>query len=182
MTELQTAKLIALLREYYPRDTEASSVKSKVRAWHLVLQDYPYEVGEAAAIAFVANDRKGFMPSPGQIVEQIQLVTNREGMPAQDAWNLVSQAVANTDFMNPSKQFDKLPPEAQRAVGSANMLREWGMVDVDTFNTVIYSNFIRAHDVHKKRQQAMAAIPESVRAVIQGVSDKLMLGGTYDET
>lgn len=177
MTENEAAKILALLREYYPRDVESTTVRAKVRAWYLVLQDYPYDVVQAAAISFAANDRKGFMPSPGQIVEQIQLVTNREGMTAQDAWNLVSQAVANTDFMNPSKQFDKLPPEAQRAVGSANMLREWGMVDVDTFNTVIYSNFIRAYDAHKKRQQAMTAIPESIRDVIQGLADKLALGG-----
>lgn len=177
MTENEAAKILALLREYYPRDVESTTVRAKVRAWYLVLQDYPYDVVQAAAISFAANDRKGFMPSPGQIVEQIKMVAEPESLTAQDAWNLVSRAVSAADFMCPSKQYEKLPPEVQRAVGSPNMIREWGLVDEDTFNTVIYSNFIKAYGVHQKRREAMAAIPESIRDVIQGLSDKLALGG-----
>ena len=182
VTEAETAKIIALLREYYPRDVESTTIKAKVRAWWLVLRDYPYDAMQAAAVSFAANDRKGFMPSPGQLVEQLQLLTSRDALSAQEAWALVHKAVSRADLNNPSKEFDKLPPEVQKTIGSANMLREWGLVDERTFNTVIYSNFVRAYETHEKRRQAFEAVPAAVRQVIQGVADRLALGsGGMDE-
>lgn len=182
VTETETAKIIALLREYYPRDVESTTIKAKVRAWWMVLRDYPYDTMQAAAISFAANDRKGFMPSPGQLIEQLQMLTSTDAPDAQEAWMLVHKAVSRADLNNPSAEFAKLPPEIQRTLGSANVLKEWGLVDEQTFNTVIYSNFLRTYETRQKRNQAFAAVPDAVRQVIQGVADKLALGsGGMDE-
>ena len=177
MTEAETAKIILMLREYYPRDIESTTIRAKVKAWHIVLQDYSFEVAQAAVVSFVANDRKGFMPTPGQLREQIQTLTAKNELTAQEAWKLVSRAVAKADLMDPSEQFLQLPAEVQQAVGSANMLREWGLVEQSTFNTVIYSNFLRTFEICRRRRKAWEAIPQSIQVAIKGVSDKLALGG-----
>lgn len=175
MTAVETAELIAILREYYPHDVESTDIKAKVKAWHLVMQDWDYELVKAAALAFVVSDTKGFMPAPGQILDKIAMLAEAGAPSADEAWQLVSDAVAHCDRYNPAKEYDKLPPEVQRAVGNPRMLVEWGYVDPQSFQTVIASNFRRAYGVLRKREKELAALPESVRRVITGVSERLAL-------
>lgn len=181
MTAAETAELIAILREYYPRDVESTSIKAKVKAWHMILQDWDYELVKAAAVAFVSSDDRGFMPAPGQILDKIKTLAETGALPAGEAWRLVSDAVTRCDRFNPAKEYNKLPPEVQRAVGSPQMLVEWGNVDPQSFQTVIASNFRRAYDTRQKREQEIAVLPESVRRVIGELSDRLSLSSRENE-
>lgn len=81
----------------------------------------------AAAKAFVATDKKGFPPVPGQIKEQISVLRNQNGMSEQDAWEMVNNALRNSSYGS-AEEFAKLPKDIQRAVGSANMLRSWATI------------------------------------------------------
>ena len=63
----------------------------------------------------------------------------------------------------------------QRAVGSANQLRDWGLVDEDTFQTVIGSNFRRIWETQQKREEAQRALPSELREFISGLADRLAL-------
>ena len=74
MTKAETAKLIAMLKEYYPRDYESTDIVSRVNAWHVILQDYDYKEATAALLAFVATDLKGFAPTVGQIIDKMQFI------------------------------------------------------------------------------------------------------------
>ncbi len=65
----------------------------------------------------------------------------------------------------------------QRAIGSESVLRDWGMVNVDTFNTVIYSQFIKAYGIHQRRADELAKLPSSVLNMLNAVSENMMLGG-----
>lgn len=181
MTVVETAELIAILREYYPRDVESTDIKAKVKAWHLILRDWDYELVKAAALAFVVSDTKGFMPAPGQILDKIGMLAEASAPPADEAWRLVSDAVTRCDRFNPLKAYDKLPLEVQKAVGSPQMLVEWGNVDPQSFQTVIASNFRRSYDARRRREKELAALPESVRQVITGVSERLVLDKTKCE-
>lgn len=141
-----------------------------------------YEVdGKAAAVAFVSSDDRGFMPAPGQILDKIKTLAETGALPAGEAWRLVSDAVTRCDRFNPAKEYNKLPPEVQRAVGSPQMLVEWGNVDPQSFQTVIASNFRRAYDTRQKREQELAVLPESVRRVIGELSDRLSLSSRENE-
>jgi len=180
VTELETAKIIALMREFY-KDSESTTIQAKVRAWHMLLRNYDYSVAEAAVMSLASDYKNEFMPAPGRLIERIKLIGSSNSLSAQDAWSLVSRAVAHTDWFNPSKQFDALPEDVRRAVGSPQVLKEWGMVDVDTFNTVIYSNFLRAYETQRKRAEALGAIPGPAKELIQELADKLALGGAGHE-
>lgn len=172
MTETETAKLLALLREYYPRDVEASSVRAKVRAWYLVLRDWPYEAVQAAALAFVANDTRGFMPAPGQVLEKLALLAEPEGPTAAEAWNLVKCALGN-GLYGAGEEFARLPEDVQRLVGSPGQLREWAMMDIGTLDSVVASNFRRAYEAVWRRRQEASVLPAEVRTVLGGLSDSL---------
>lgn len=175
MTKTETAGVLALLREYYPRDIASTDYKAKVKAWYLVLADYPFEAVKAAAVAFASHDTKGFMPSPGQLVEELHRFDHADEMTAQEAWVLVSKAVRSLDWFAPEKQFEKLPELAKRAVGSPSVLKEWGMSDESAFETVIYSQFLKAYNVYQKREKELAALPSDVRKMLADVSGRLAL-------
>ena len=173
-TEVETAKIIALLREYYPRDVEASSVKAKVRAWFMIIGQYDYATAQAAVVSFAALDTKGFMPSPGQIVEAISKITRQQEMTEMEAWGYVTKAVSNSLY-NADKEWVKLPPSVQNALGSASVLREWAMCDTESFQTVVQSNFMRSFKARSQADREYAKLPESVRTIAGALADKLSL-------
>ena len=158
MTAKETAGILALVREYYPRDIEASSIAAKVKAWHLALCEYDFDAVKNAVIGFVKQDVKGFAPTPGQLIAQITTAGAEDAeAEAQDAWTLVRKAIGNAgsnhdwlgDHLDPKSQaehrFDELPPVVQRIVGNPQQLTRWGELATDELDTVVYSNFLRAY-------------------------------------
>ena len=78
---------------------------------------------------------------------------------------LVEKACRNSNY-GAREEFDKLPPEIQRFVGSPNQLREWGMMNSDELKTVVASNFMRSYRVRAKNDRDYFALPESVRLML----------------
>jgi hypothetical protein len=65
------------------------------------------------------------------------------------------------------QEFEKLPPPVQKAVGSAEQLRDWSMMDEETFQSVIGSNFKKTFKVVEERERQDALMPDSVKSVVQ---------------
>lgn len=68
----ETAKIIFILKEFYPHSTENSTIENRIRAWHLILKDYDFKETEKAAIEYAKNDSKGFFPAVGQIIAELE--------------------------------------------------------------------------------------------------------------
>ena len=173
VTMEETAKILSILREYYPRDVAATNLQTKVRAWYLLFADVPYQAAQAAVLAFVANDKKGFMPSPGQVLDRLNMLAD-DGMDSAEAWRLVKKALGNSTY-GAKEEFDKLPDLVQRVVGSPSQLREWAAMDVEDLDTVVASNFARIYRERQTRQKEVAVLPGEVRNVLCGLVDKLAL-------
>lgn len=150
MNKREVAQILAILKEYYPRDFVNSDLQTKVEAWYLILQDYDYKLTQNAVISFVSSDLNGFMPSVGQIVDKINKLTNKNQLTENEAWNLVYKALGNSTY-NSVQEFDKLPKEVQRSVGSPDMLRSWSQLELDEIQTVIQSNFMRSFKTASKQ-------------------------------
>ena len=73
-------------------------------------------------------------------------------MTAQEAWNLVARAIRNSGYES-RKEYDNLPPDIQRLVGSPEQLRDWAMMDSSTVHSVVASNFQRA--LQRGKRQTM---------------------------
>lgn len=165
MTKQDTYQVLATLQAFYPdsfRGMTDSAAQLKVTLWQEQFADEPATLVQAAVKAYVSTDRKGFMPVPGQIKEQISILRDQGGLNEQDAWELVTNALLNSSYGS-AEEFAKLPPDVQRAVGSPNMLRTWAAVNFSELQTVIASNFKRDYRAIAAQKKDFAKIPESVK-------------------
>lgn len=176
MTKKETAQIIYILKEYYPRDFESTDLETKVTAWHLVLADYDYKLVQNAVVAFVSNDTKGFMPSVGQLVEKIKQLANPEiEMTEAEAWGKVYKAICNSAY-NSVSEFGKLPEPIKRAIGSPEVLKSWSQVNIEEVNTVIQSNFMRSYKNATTQQKEYEALPSATKDFTKQLANKMSMG------
>ena len=101
MTKKDTYQLLAVLQAFYPdsfRGLTDAATQMKVSLWQEAFADEPGDVVIAAAKAYASTDTKGFMPTPGQIKEQIMLLQKQDELSEQDAWGLVLKALSNSTY------------------------------------------------------------------------------------
>ena len=95
-------------------------------------------------------------------------------MTEQAAWALVAKAVRNGTW-GAKEEFDALPPQIQRVVGSPTQLRDWAQMDSDSLHSVVASNFQRSYRAKVKADKEYAALPSDVRKAIGGLADRMRL-------
>ena len=172
MNKRETALIMAVLKAAYPsyyRDQSEADAVAAARLWHEMFADDDYTAVAAAVKMLIATRVEGYPPTIGAVKEKLYQVQNPDEMDVQDAWALAAKAAAG------NLKWDKLPPRVQRAIGSPNVLNDWGMIDVDVFNSVIYSQFVKAYKAYQQREQDMAALPSDVRTLITDMSERLSL-------
>lgn len=165
MTKQDTYQVLATLQAFYPesfRGMTDAAAQLKVTLWQKQFADEPTALVQAAVEAYVSTDKKGFMPVPGQIKEQIAILRDGGGLNEQDAWELVTNALRNSSYGS-AEEFAKLPTDIQRAVGSPNMLKSWALVNFNELQTVIASNFKRDYRAIVAQKRDFAKIPEAVK-------------------
>ena len=175
MTRQDTYKMWAVLQAFYPdsfRGMTDDATKMKVSLWHEAFADDPGPLVIAAAKAYASTDTKGFLPTPGQIKEQMRLLQKRNcELTEQEAWSLVLKALGNSTY-GYVEEFEKLPEVIQRAVGSHNVLRQWGMYDVGDLQYTA-SDFKRAYREIISQRRNLEKIPASVKMIADNQPDML---------
>ena len=179
MNSGEAAYLLAIMKSNWPGSYSKmtpADAKATCVLWADLFADDPAELVQAAVkMIMLSEPEREFAPNVAMVKEKMRQIKNPGELSAQEAWQLVSKAVTSCDLMNPSKEFEKLPPLVQKAVGSANQLREWGMVTPDAFQTVVASNFRRSWDKAQRREQEQAALPESMRQYISGLAKSMAM-------
>ena len=180
MTDYEIGRLVYAVRGTYPKyyaNMGAEDLKGLSMAWALVLGEYDFAIASRAVQLYLANDTKGFPPSPGQIVDAIHKITNPRiaEMTATEAWALVRKAFRN-GYYGAEEEFEKLPTACQRAIGSPSNLREIAQLDIDQVETVEQSHFIKAYNTQIIRERETAKMPSDIRALVEkAVSEKRQL-------
>lgn len=180
MTDYEIGRLVYAVRGTYPKyyaNMGAEDLKGLSMAWALVLGEYDFAIASRAVQLYLANDTKGFPPSPGQIVDAIHKITNPRiaEMTATEAWALVRKAIRN-GYYGAEEEFAKLPAACQRAIGSPSNLRELAQLDIDQVETVEQSHFIKAYNTQVIRERETAKMPSDIRALVEkAVSEKRQL-------
>lgn len=178
MTKQDAYQVLAILQAFYPdafRGMTDAAVQLKVALWQEQFADEPATLVQAAVKAYVSTDKKGFMPVPGQIKEQITILRDKGGLNEQDAWELVTKALCNSSYGS-VEEFAKLPADVQRAVGSHNMLRSWAAVNISELQTVIASNFKRDYRAIVAQKKDFAKIPDAVKQLAEAPATDLIEG------
>lgn len=164
MTREETKQLIAMMMVTYP-NYHPADITYTVNVWASMLMEYDFQQVQIAFKKYVLTNTSGFAPSIGQIVEQLQGVTEENDIGELQAWSMVSGAIRNSIYSS-ENEFEKLPPVVQRAVGNASNLKEWAMMDADTVNSVIQSNVIRNYRAAAKAMRDEAKLPPKFRELI----------------
>ncbi len=165
MTKQEAMGVLAVIRAAYPefyRNISRQDANDAVDLWaSLFAEDDPHLVAEAVK-AFIAADERGYPPVPGQIKAKMRLMGTTPSQNEADAWNMVMRAVRN-GFYGAREEFARLPPLAQRIVGSPVRLREWSQISTDELSTVVASHFKRAYREAAAYEREVAALPPSAR-------------------
>lgn len=177
MTKTETIKIMAVLRAAYPQYYAKQSdedLQGIVNLWAEMFDDEPYEVVAMATKALIKTRTSTFPPTIGEINERIQQIVQPEQDTAMEAWGAVIKAIRNGNY-GYREEFEKLPPLAQKIVGSPNQLREWALMDSETINSVVASNFRQSYNAKAKNEREYIALPKTVKAYMKTLTDKLTL-------
>lgn len=183
MTLPETVRLLAVIAEAYPKFMDGRNIQTTATLWQKIFAEDQYREVEGALFAFISTDEKGFAPAPGALRAQLNKLRKPEGETTEsEAWALVQKATRNSIY-HADKEFAALPEDVQRCVGSAATLREWAVMDTETLNSVVASNFMRSYRARAIHVREIQALPQGVREVFGIIGDALKLpSACTDET
>ena len=177
MDRNETLSIMAVLKAAYPnyyKDMNRRDAESIVALWAEMFSGDDVRLVAAAVKALIATDSKGFPPHIGAVKEKLRQLTAPEQMTPAEAWNLVLKAINRSGYRS-QEEFDKLPPLIQRLVGSPSQLRDWGMMDSTTVQSVVASNFQRSYQARAKQDAEYQALPSDVKQMLSAVSERFAL-------
>lgn len=183
MNTAEAAMILAVLRVSYPhsfKNFSAEDVSAAVALWAEMFSGESYEAVSAAVKTMIATRQEGYSPTIGEVKEYLRNLRKPEELNESAAWALVVKACEN-GYYGYKKEFEKLPPMVQKAVGHAEQLREWAQMDTSTFQSVVGSNFRRTYRTECERQRQDELMPESIKRLvgkIAGDRGMLQIGGT----
>lgn len=173
MTVNDARKIIAVMLVSYPNfkpiDTELMAT-----TWADMLNEYSYEQVSVALKCYITTDTSGFAPSIGQLIDKLKTVEQPQELNELQAWGLVRKAINNSGYHS-EEEFAKLPPLVQKAVGTPGQLKQWGMSDIESIETVAQSNFMRTYRAVAKREDEVSRMPIEIRRLIQQNEPKIMI-------
>lgn len=168
MTLSETGQLIMAIKGYYPsymaHATEAEILVT-TKLWHDALKDCDYDVAKAAVKAVTLTRESDFAPSIGAIRSKIHELTNGPAKSGLEAWPYVLRAVRNSSY-NAEAEFQKLPEDIRRAVGSCETLRSWARLPEDEINNA-QARFIRSYEATEARRREFETMPKDIQALVQ---------------
>lgn len=173
MTVNDARKIIAVMLVSYPNfkpiDTELMAT-----TWADMLNEYSYEQVSVALKCYITTDTSGFAPSIGQLIDKLKTVEQPQELNELQAWGLVRKAINNSGYHS-EEEFAKLPPLVKKAVGTPGQLKQWGMSDIESIETVAQSNFMRTYRAVVKREDEVSRMPKEIRQLIQQNEPKIMI-------
>lgn len=148
MTKVETGKVLFFLKALYPTQFSKYSdrdMQGMVDAWFVMLKDYNFADAMEGAKSFAATDRSGFCPSVGQVIDKIVVTNPIKALTAEEMWAKVYKAIISLRWENPQYDFDRLPEEARKIVGSAAELKRMAYCDENQLGNE-KARFIRAYN------------------------------------
>ena len=157
-------KILMMIKIVYPKyfiSTSEKELNLQVDIWHELFKDDKYQVVEQAVKALICT--LVYPPTIADVKQKIALITQPPGMSEMEAWNKVKSAMSS---YHSQECFDGLTPILQRIVGGPSQLREWAIMDIDTVNSVVQSNFMRSYKALSAKEKEYTALPTSAKALI----------------
>ncbi len=179
MTREETKAILAVLKAGYPnfyKDMTKEDAKNTVDLWATMFADDSARLVTEAVKSLICTLK--YPPTIADVKEKIALITQPLAMTEMEAWDMVRRAIS---YYHANEAFTNLPPMLQKIVGSPNRLREWAMMDSETVDSVIQSNFMRSYKAKVAQEKEYAMLPSSTKQLIAGLAQKYSLTeGKYE--
>lgn len=172
MNRTEFIKIAEVIKTFYPREGLLPTMES-MDLWFEDLKDLDFAAVTIAVKKYALTNR--FPPTVADIREYAVGITESDQANEIHAWNLVYKALRNS-INHADEEFARLPPAVQRAVHSPGQLREWAMMDINTVNSVVSSNFMRTYKVEAARENTERNMPKSLKRLEQEVAERLSVG------
>ena len=168
MTRDETIKIIRIMCDCYP-NYKPSNLSETVDVWNMMLEEYSYSQISTALKTYVHSDTSGFAPSIGQLINKLHEIQAPQELNEMEAWLLVGRALRNGTY-GAVKEFNKLPPLVQKAVGSPDNLRNWAQTDSESIENVVQSNFMRTYRIVTNRAKEYQKMPKDIQTLIKNTN------------
>ena len=176
MTLKDTRDVFALLQANYPdtfKGLPDDALLSMLKLWQQMFAEEPREIVLRAVQAHIRSSTDRFFPPIGIIKEEIRKLTGPDDLSEGEAWAMVSAALRNGIY-GYKEEYAKLPPAVQRAVGTPQTLREWAMLDAESVQSVIASNFQRSYRAAAKQEAELAKLPPGFREEMKKLAGAML--------
>ena len=124
MTRDETKVLLLRMMSLYP-NYKPADLGMAIDSWHKILCQKDAQVIDDALTVYTSTDTSGFAPSVGQLNALIA-EASISGIQEGEIRNILVRASRNANY-GAQEEFDRMPEELQKAVGSASVVRSWGM-------------------------------------------------------
>lgn len=172
MTKQDTMKILSLLSMTYRRELTGLSEQERetqVGLWQKAFTDVPFEKVSEAVQNYIFTDKTGFAPTIGMINS---MVHQSDTPTAEEAWLMVRKACRN-GLYGSEKEYNKLPPAVQVAVGGSWQIKVWADFTDAEMEKVGYA-FKKSYEKLKETAMRDVKQPEEitdgrVKSLIQGI-------------
>ena len=173
MTREETGKILTLMQAEFPNSftkLDETGMKLKLELWYSEFKDDPFQAVYTALRMYMETGEQ-FAPNIGQVRKRMRMQIEQDELSEGEAWALVSKACRNGSY-GYMKEFAKLPPIVQKAVGRAEQLKEWAAMDESTVQSVVASNFMKSFRAARERAKEIESYPPALADMI----NKLQIG------
>ena len=141
--------------------------EAMVNLWCRLFADDSYVSVAKAVDSLIVTREGGWTPAIGEIKAEMAKLTVPDLPSEEEAWQMVRKAVRNS-YYHSQREYDRLPPQVQRAVGSPLNLKEWSCFSDESMERLAYA-FKKSYRETKDEEIRAFKLPESVRSVAAGV-------------
>ena len=167
MTKDESRFVIRIINATYPKTYNTDEILSDaVNLWSTMFAADDFNLVRSALYTYI-NQEKSYAPNPGQIRAIMNRIQYPNELTEVDAWNLVQKALSNSLY-GAQEEFDKLPEEVQKAIGSPQWLYH-AVHDENTNMSVESSNFYRRYRQVMEDKRERQSMPSAVRKVVEAI-------------
>lgn len=160
MTREEVQKILAGISLAFP-NFHVENKGMLIDMWLDFMGDYQYQDVYLALKTYIKSDTSGFAPTMGKLISIINKVDELSELTDGEAWSMVANAIRNSAYHS-SEEFDKLPPNIQKAVGSPNQLYIWA-TDTGYNDSVVMSLFQKNYRTVCNRKKEFNQLPVEMR-------------------
>ena len=158
MKKSETIQIISLLAGNYESIANKSDKQKSlmINSWQECLKDLDYPVVLQSIKKIMIESV--YPPTIADIRKNVVDIINPIEYDPLEAWNECYSMISRGNYMT-QEEFEQYSPVCKKFIGSINQLRNYAMVETDTINTVVKSNFLKQYEILKNRERQESVLP-----------------------